>query len=65
MACEVDEQTENIGARRLHTLMEKLLEQISFDAPELEEKNIIIDAEYVEKKLSEITESRDLSRFIL
>ena len=65
MACEVNEQTENIGARRLHTLMEKLLEQISFDAPELEEKNIIIDAEYVEKKLSEITESRDLSRFIL
>ena len=45
--------------------MEKLLEQISFDAPELEEKNITIDAEYVEKKLSEITESRDLSRFIL
>ena len=65
MACEVNEQTENIGARRLHTLMEKLLEEISFDAPELEEKNIIIDAEYVEKKLSEITESRDLSRFIL
>ncbi|MBO5514530.1 MAG: ATP-dependent protease ATPase subunit HslU, partial [Schwartzia sp.] len=44
MACEVNEQTENIGARRLHTLMEKLLEQISFDAPELEEKNITIDA---------------------
>ena len=65
MACEVNEQTESIGARRLHTLMEKLLEQISFDAPELEEKNITIDAEYVEKKLSEITESRDLSRFIL
>ncbi len=65
MACEVNEQTENIGARRLHTLMEKLLEEISFDAPELEEKTITIDAEYVEKKLSEITESRDLSRFIL
>ncbi len=65
MACEVNEQTENIGARRLHTLMEKLLEQISFDAPELEDKNITIDAEYVGEKLSEITESRDLSRFIL
>ena len=65
MACEVNEQTENIGARRLHTLMEKLLEQISFDAPELEEKHISIDAAYVEKQLSEITESRDLSRFIL
>ena len=65
MACEVNEQTENIGARRLHTLMEKLLEQISFDAPELEEKTISIDADYVGEKLSEITESRDLSRFIL
>ena len=65
MACEVNEQTENIGARRLHTLMEKLLEEISFDAPELTEKKITIDAEYVGKKLSEITESRDLSRFIL
>ncbi len=65
MACEVNAQTENIGARRLHTIMEKLLEQISFDAPELEEKNITIDAAYVESKLSEVTESRDLSRFIL
>ena len=65
MACEVNEQTENIGARRLHTIMEKLLEQISFDAPELEEKKISIDADYVGQKLSEITESRDLSRFVL
>ncbi len=65
MACEVNEQTENIGARRLHTIMEKLLEEVSFDAPELEEKKISIDADYVEQKLSEITESRDLSRFVL
>ena len=65
MACEVNAQTENIGARRLHTLMEKLLEQISFDAPELEEKKIVIDADYVGEKLSELAEDRDLSRFIL
>ncbi|MBR1886539.1 MAG: ATP-dependent protease ATPase subunit HslU [Schwartzia sp.] len=65
MACEVNAQTENIGARRLHTMMEKLLEQISFDAPELEEKKIEIDADYVGKKLSELAENRDLSRFIL
>ena len=65
MACEDNAQTENIGARRLHTLMEKLLEQISFDAPELEEKKIEIDADYVGEKLSELAEDRDLSRFIL
>ncbi len=65
MACEVNAQTENIGARRLHTIMEKLLEQVSFDAPELDEKKVVVDAAYVEEKLSEITESRDLSRFIL
>ena len=65
IACEVNAQTENIGARRLHTLMEKLLEQISFDAPELEEKKIEIDAAYVGEKLSELAEDRDLSRFIL
>ena len=62
---EVNEQTENIGARRLHTLMEKLLEEISFDAPDMTEKKVSINAAYVEEKLSEITESRDLSRFIL
>ena len=65
MACTVNEETENIGARRLHTLLEKLLEEVSFDAPELEEKQVIIDAAYVEEKLSDITVNRDLSRFIL
>ncbi len=65
MACEVNAQTENIGARRLHTMMEKLLEQISFDAPELQDKKIEIDADYVKEKLSELAEDRDLSRFIL
>ena len=65
MACAVNEETENIGARRLHTLLEKLLEEVSFDAPELEDKEVIIDAAYVEKTLSDLIVNRDLSRFIL
>lgn len=65
VACEVNEQTENIGARRLHTIMEKLLEDLSFDAPELTEKNVVINAEYVNEKLGGIIENRDLSQFIL
>lgn len=65
MACAVNEETENIGARRLHTLLEKLLEEVSFNAPELEDKQVTIDASYVEDKLSELTVNRDLSRFIL
>ena len=54
VACEVNEQTENIGARRLHTIMEKLLEDLSFEAPELEDKNVTIDAAYVNEKLGGI-----------
>lgn len=65
MACDVNEHTENIGARRLHTLLEKLLEQLSFDAPDLEEKNVVIDGAYVDEKLSEIAVNQDLSHFIL
>lgn len=64
-AAQVNDQAENIGARRLHTVMEKLLEQISFDAPELNEKNILIDAEQVRSSLAEIVADEDLSRFIL
>lgn len=64
-ACTVNEQTENIGARRLHTILEKLLEDLSFDAPELNEKNICIDKSYVEEKLQKIIVNRDLSQFIL
>ncbi|OQY25290.1 MAG: HslU--HslV peptidase ATPase subunit [Desulfobacteraceae bacterium 4572_35.2] len=64
-AAQVNEQTENIGARRLHTIMEKLLEQISFDAPELNEKSINIDADQVRSSLAEIVADEDLSRFIL
>ncbi len=65
IACEVNEQTENIGARRLHTIMEKLLEDLSFEAPELTEKSVTIDAAYVNNKLDGIIKNRDLSQFIL
>lgn len=65
IACEVNDQTENIGARRLHTIMEKLLEDLSFNAPELEDKNVTINADYVNEKLNGIIKNRDLSQFIL
>ncbi len=61
----VNERTENIGARRLHTVMEKLLDTISFDAPDLTEKAITIDGAYVDSMLSEIAKNEDLSRYIL
>lgn len=61
----VNERTENIGARRLYTIMETLLEDISFDAPDLEEKEIVIDDSYVGEKLGDIIEDEDLSRYIL
>jgi ATP-dependent HslUV protease ATP-binding subunit HslU len=61
----VNERTEDIGARRLHTVMEKLLEDISFQAPSLAGQKIIIDANFVQRQLGEILESEDLSRFIL
>lgn len=60
-----NEQFENIGARRLQTVMEKLLEDISFNAPDLKEKNIIIDSEYVVKKLMNEIQQRDISKYIL
>ncbi|MBM3235863.1 ATP-dependent protease ATPase subunit HslU [Candidatus Poribacteria bacterium] len=65
LAFEVNEQMQNIGARRLHTIMEKLFEEISFNAPNLQEKNIKIDAKYVRQQLSEIVKDEDLSRYIL
>jgi ATP-dependent HslUV protease ATP-binding subunit HslU len=65
VATIVNERTENIGARRLYTIMETLLEDISFDAPDLQEKKIVIDARYVEEKLDNIVEDEDLSRYIL
>lgn len=64
-AALVNERTENIGARRLHTIMEKLLDEISFEGPDLEQKNVIIDEEYVQKMLASVVEDQDLSRYIL
>jgi ATP-dependent HslUV protease ATP-binding subunit HslU len=64
-ATQVNEQTENIGARRLHTIMEKLLEEISFEAPDMKRKVMKIDTAYVSKQLSEIVKNQDLSRYIL
>jgi ATP-dependent HslUV protease ATP-binding subunit HslU len=61
----VNERTENIGARRLHTVMEKLLDEISFEGPDLVEKNVTIDDSYVNKMLAEIVKNEDLSRYIL
>ncbi|AEG14586.1 ATP-dependent protease ATPase subunit HslU [Desulfofundulus sp. TPOSR] len=65
IAYTVNEQTENIGARRLHTIMEKLLEDLSFDAPELQGQTITIDRDYVQQKLGDIVKNEDLSRYIL
>jgi ATP-dependent HslUV protease ATP-binding subunit HslU len=64
-AALVNDRTENIGARRLHTVMEKLLDEISFGAPDLDEKSITIDAAYVERMLADIVKNEDLSRYIL
>ena len=65
IAAEVNERTENIGARRLHTVMERLLDQISFDAPEMGGRELTIDAAYVRERLEPILQDQDLSRFIL
>jgi ATP-dependent HslUV protease ATP-binding subunit HslU len=65
MACEVNDRTENIGARRLHTIMEKLLEELLFDAPETVEREVVIRREFVDEKLAGIVRDVDLSRYIL
>ena len=65
VAFQVNAQTENIGARRLHTIMEKLLEDLAFNAPDIIEKVIVINEEYVDAKLAHIVVNQDLSRFIL
>lgn len=62
---QVNETTENIGARRLHTILERLLEDISFNAPDLNEQTVIIDATYVDANLNELAQDEDLSRYIL
>lgn len=65
VAVEVNEQTENIGARRLFTIVERLLEEVSFEAQELKEKTVVIDAAYVKDHLKDIVKDQDLSRYIL
>jgi len=64
-AQNVNESTENIGARRLYTILEKMLDDISFEAPDMTEEKIVIDAKYVQDKISDIVKDRDLSRYIL
>jgi ATP-dependent HslUV protease ATP-binding subunit HslU len=64
-AALVNERTENIGARRLHTVMEKLLDEISFEAPDLADKQVTIDEAYVERMLADIVRNEDLSRYVL
>jgi len=65
LACQVNEQTENIGARRLHTLLEKLIEDLSYNTSEDGNRQVVIDADYVNKQLSNLVEDEDLSRYIL
>jgi ATP-dependent HslUV protease ATP-binding subunit HslU len=65
IASDVNERTENIGARRLHTILERLLDEVSFSAPEMHGKEVAIDANYVRERLSPILQNEDLSRYIL
>jgi ATP-dependent HslUV protease ATP-binding subunit HslU len=65
IAYQVNERTENIGARRLHTVMERLLEVVSFDAAERAGLSVVIDARYVDEHLAELAKDEDLSRYIL
>jgi ATP-dependent HslUV protease ATP-binding subunit HslU len=65
VAFDVNERSENIGARRLHTVMERLLEEVSFEAPDKAGQNLVIDREYVDHSLGELVEDEDLSRYIL
>ncbi len=65
IACHVNEATENIGARRLHTVLERLLDSLSFDAPDRPDKEIVIDAGYVDAQLADLARNDDLARYIL
>ncbi|MBI2485395.1 MAG: ATP-dependent protease ATPase subunit HslU [Deltaproteobacteria bacterium] len=65
IAAQVNDSTENIGARRLHTIMEKILEDVSFNAPDMPKQKIVIDAKYVKEKIEGIVKDRDLSHYIL
>ncbi|HEY9095349.1 MAG TPA: HslU--HslV peptidase ATPase subunit, partial [Hydrogenophaga sp.] len=65
IACDVNERTENIGARRLATVMEHLLDEVSFGATQLQGQTVTVDAAYVDGRLSELSRNEDLSRYIL
>ena len=65
IAVAVNERTENIGARRLHTVMERMLDEVSFEASDLSGQQIIIDAQYVRAKLADIIKDEDLTRYLL
>jgi ATP-dependent HslUV protease ATP-binding subunit HslU len=65
MAVKINKRSQSIGARRLHTVMEKLLEDASFDAPDLDSKDIVVDAEYVQDKMKDIVKDEDLTKYIL
>ena len=65
MAVRINKRSQSIGARRLHTVMEKLLEDASFDAPDLKDKDIVVDAEYVQDKMKDIVKDEDLTKYIL
>ena len=65
IACKVNTQTENIGARRLHTILEKLVEELAFEAPDVEQKDVLINREYVKARLEHIVVDQDLSHYIL
>jgi ATP-dependent HslUV protease ATP-binding subunit HslU len=64
-AAKVNETTENIGARRLHTIMERVLDKVSFEAPDMKDKDVRIDSQYVRDTLADIVKDQDLSRYIL
>ena len=65
IANHVNEETEDIGARRLYTILERVLEDISFGAPDLEDKNVTIDGDYIREKMGRITQDIDVSNYIL
>ena len=65
IAQRVNDGTENIGARRLHTILEKVLEEVSFDAPELDTGKVVVDAKFVSERLADVVDDKDLSRYIL
>src|SRR5690606_28837036 len=65
MAYQVNQTTQNIGARRLYTIMERLLEDVSFEAPDDAPKRLVVNADYVRRQLKPVTDDEDLSKFIL